>query len=365
MTPQKITEQSRPVFPCWLWNSHLETWVFFDRTPVSIALEGWATHDCLYTHFHPNAPTAPTVAPEEERPTPAAHDEPPFTEAAYYLRKRSLYYRPKAAGYTASEKEAGLFSYAYAFADQQATAREKDPADRVEMVLARYALSTPSPQVPTPRQLGPETVNEMADLFCRWPLPYSVCADRCATEQSTGRTGTNLLSYIEAREMIRAVVGPYLGERVHALDVENSGQAEMIERLQRELAEARAEVARLYRENEKINTFLSRETCAANDLRTALAESEAKVKEILTGNKEGSVPWVNERYGRILLENVQLRARLTAADALEGALREIRNSAGEQVMVTTSEGHSFCVHTANAALWAYRAAKAGNQEPSP
>jgi hypothetical protein len=32
------------------------------------------------------------------------------------------------------------------------------------------------------------------------------------------------------------------------------------------------------------------------------------------------------------------------------ALREIRNSAGEQVMVCTREGHSFCVHTANAAL---------------
>ncbi len=36
-------------------------------------------------------------------------------------------------------------------------------------------------------------------------------------------------------------------------------------------------------------------------------------------------------------------------EAIE-ALREIRSSAGEKVMVCTEEGHSFCVHTANAAL---------------
>jgi hypothetical protein len=42
---------------------------------------------------------------------------------------------------------------------------------------------------------------ELADAFCRWPLPDSVCADRCATTQGPGRTGTNLLSVVEARAM--------------------------------------------------------------------------------------------------------------------------------------------------------------------
>lgn len=86
----------------------------------------------------------PTPTPPSPAAVRIAHDEPPFTEAAYYLRKRGLYYRPKAAGYTASQMEAGLFSYAYAFADQQATAGEKDPMDRVEMSLARYAIAHPA-----------------------------------------------------------------------------------------------------------------------------------------------------------------------------------------------------------------------------
>lgn len=51
---------------------------------------------------------------------------------------------------------------------------------------------------------------EMAEAFLRWPLPESVCADRCATQQGPGRVGTNLLSFIEARQMMNDVVAPRL-----------------------------------------------------------------------------------------------------------------------------------------------------------
>lgn len=50
----------------------------------------------------------------------------------------------------------------------------------------------------------------LADAFLRWPLPESVCADLCATKQQAGRIGTNLLSFVEAEQMMREVVLPLL-----------------------------------------------------------------------------------------------------------------------------------------------------------
>lgn len=50
----------------------------------------------------------------------------------------------------------------------------------------------------------------MVDDFLRWPLPDSVCADGCATRQGPGRVGTNLLSAVEAKAMLEAVVMPKL-----------------------------------------------------------------------------------------------------------------------------------------------------------
>lgn len=47
---------------------------------------------------------------------------------------------------------------------------------------------------------------KIADAFTRWPLPDSVCADPCALKQGPGRTGTNLLSWAEARAMAEQVV---------------------------------------------------------------------------------------------------------------------------------------------------------------
>lgn len=46
-------------------------------------------------------------------------------------------------------------------------------------------------------------VNALADKFLAWPLPDSVCADFCATQQNAPhRVGTNLLTAIEAKQMI-------------------------------------------------------------------------------------------------------------------------------------------------------------------
>lgn len=57
-----------------------------------------------------------------------------------------------------------------------------------------------------------KTIEELTDKFLRWPLPESVCADLCATKQSKGRVGTNLLSYTEAHAMLQDVVQPALIE---------------------------------------------------------------------------------------------------------------------------------------------------------
>ena len=54
-------------------------------------------------------------------------------------------------------------------------------------------------------------LNKLADEFCRWPLPPGVRADACACEPGyPNRTGTNLLTYIEAKQMFRDLVLPML-----------------------------------------------------------------------------------------------------------------------------------------------------------
>lgn len=55
-----------------------------------------------------------------------------------------------------------------------------------------------------------ELAEKIAEAFIRWPLPESVCADPCATRQGPGRFGTNLLSWIEAKQMAEQVILPLL-----------------------------------------------------------------------------------------------------------------------------------------------------------
>ena len=51
-------------------------------------------------------------------------------------------------------------------------------------------------------------ITKLAERFCAWPLPPTVCADQCATNPAYPypRTGTNLLSVDEAAQMLRHVL---------------------------------------------------------------------------------------------------------------------------------------------------------------
>lgn len=59
-------------------------------------------------------------------------------------------------------------------------------------------------------------LDNLAERFCAAPLPESVCADLCATRQGPGRTGTNLLSIIEAK----AVLGAILDDTIRDAEIE-------------------------------------------------------------------------------------------------------------------------------------------------
>lgn len=49
-----------------------------------------------------------------------------------------------------------------------------------------------------------ESIKQLVDAFLAWPLPESVCSDQCATMRGyPHRTGTNLLTAVEAREMFK------------------------------------------------------------------------------------------------------------------------------------------------------------------
>lgn len=54
---------------------------------------------------------------------------------------------------------------------------------------------------------GPIDLDELATRFCSAPLPDTVCADRCASMPGyPNRTGTNLLTVAEAREVLARVL---------------------------------------------------------------------------------------------------------------------------------------------------------------
>ncbi len=52
-------------------------------------------------------------------------------------------------------------------------------------------------------ELQRPSVDRMVDSFLAWPLPESVCPDECVMDQKyPHRTGTNLLTAPEAKQMI-------------------------------------------------------------------------------------------------------------------------------------------------------------------
>ena len=70
------------------------------------------------------------------------------------------------------------------------------------------------PNCPAPRTLdidGPvpeikSQIDILVDRFLSCPLPDSVCSDLCATKQGSGRSGTNLSSGTEAKEVLSKVL---------------------------------------------------------------------------------------------------------------------------------------------------------------
>jgi hypothetical protein len=52
-----------------------------------------------------------------------------------------------------------------------------------------------------------DQLTALAERFCAAPLPATVCADACATMPNyPNRTGTNLLTVAEAREVLAFVL---------------------------------------------------------------------------------------------------------------------------------------------------------------
>ena len=84
-----------------------------------------------------------------------------------------------------------------------------------------------------PKDKSSETIKNMVNNFLRWPLPESVNCDLCATEHGTkGRRGTNLLTAIEAEQMLTYVTADLVkerdfAERVYLLALEKSAKLEL------------------------------------------------------------------------------------------------------------------------------------------
>lgn len=71
---------------------------------------------------------------------------------------------------------------------------------------------------------GESSQSEMVDRFLSWPLPKTVCSDGCVTDPSYPheRSGTNLLTADEARQMLEHVVGPALAAKQAEIDRSNA-----------------------------------------------------------------------------------------------------------------------------------------------
>jgi hypothetical protein len=81
---------------------------------------------------------------------------------------------------------------------------------KVEAIRAKQAAKPK--HSPLPEALGAPTglhdIEWLVDGFLSWPLPASVCAYPCATDNSYAfpRSGTKLLTAVEAEQMLRHVL---------------------------------------------------------------------------------------------------------------------------------------------------------------
>ena len=81
-----------------------------------------------------------------------------------------------------------------------------------------------------------QAVADMVNAFLKWPLPKSVCADRCCSEpEYKHRSGTNLLTMGEAVIMMQEVVCRIVNREMKTLQTELSTAREVMERSARTL----------------------------------------------------------------------------------------------------------------------------------
>lgn len=75
-----------------------------------------------------------------------------------------------------------------------------DAFDAIGGVPAAGALARPT--------ISEERMRTLVDRFLSWPLPASVCSDTCVSDPTyPHRSGTNLLTATEARQMLEHVLG--------------------------------------------------------------------------------------------------------------------------------------------------------------
>jgi hypothetical protein len=76
-----------------------------------------------------------------------------------------------------------------------------------DRMMKRHEFEPPTcgnlPPIPEREIMNIQT---LAERFCSTPLPESVCADLCATKQGPGRSGTNLLTIEEAKEVLERIL---------------------------------------------------------------------------------------------------------------------------------------------------------------
>jgi len=110
-----------------------------------------------------------------------------------------------------------------------------------------------------------KTIDQLTDDFLRWPLPESVWSDLCVTMSGyKGRVGTNLLSAVEAKQMLQELVMPSLGEA------------------QAELARLHDQIAEYERGQKALNAEIARLNCYIDTFRSDadLEADNAKLREI-------------------------------------------------------------------------------------
>ena len=119
----------------------------------------------------------------------------------------------------------------------------------------------------------------LAEAFLRWPLPDTVCADLCATKQGEGRIGTNLLSFIEAKQMMTDIVLPALAPlAVMCADATEQANKELRNEVTRLTAERR-EVECLRKQVAGNAAMAGRLENERDDLRAALAKTQEELKQ--------------------------------------------------------------------------------------